>query len=127
MSAPMRMRPTRVIVSPSVKNWRRMEVPESVYKRIIAFFHDEGIEVKEAEEMLSPNEAFKDLLEKYGRAGTHLRGLRFREELTQVELAKKLGITQADLSKIESGKRPIGKNLATRIGKLFKIDYRLFL
>lgn len=56
-----------------------------------------------------------------------LRGLRHRECLTQIELGKKLGIEQTNISKMEHGKRPIGKILAKRIAKLFHTDYRIFL
>ena len=55
------------------------------------------------------------------------RGIRAKTGLTQNEVAERLGITQAEVSKIESGKRSIGKALAKRIQKEFKIDYRRFL
>jgi plasmid maintenance system antidote protein VapI len=42
-------------------------------------------------------------------------------------MAKKIGVTQGDLSKMEKGERPIGKKLAVRIGKTLSIDYRRFL
>jgi ribosome-binding protein aMBF1 (putative translation factor) len=56
-----------------------------------------------------------------------LRGARYKAGLSQVELAKKLHITQGDLSKMERGKRSIGKVLAQRLGKILDIDYRVFL
>lgn len=68
-----------------------------------------------------------DIIEKYTEGGAALKGLRLREDLTQVEMAKKLGITQANLSSMERGKRPIGKNMAKRLGELFHISYKLFL
>jgi len=55
------------------------------------------------------------------------RGIRSKNRITQEQLAQKLGITQAEVSKIESGKRPIGKKLAKKIEKIFKMDYRRFL
>lgn len=60
-------------------------------------------------------------------AGVYLEGVRHREGLTQSELAKKLGTNQANVSNMEHGKRPIGKGMAKKIGKLFDIDYRHFL
>ena len=54
-------------------------------------------------------------------------GLRHREDLSQVEFAMKLGITQSNVSAIESGKKPIVKKLANRIAMAFKTNYRLFL
>jgi transcriptional regulator with XRE-family HTH domain len=47
--------------------------------------------------------------------------------LLQAEMAKKINVTQADLSKMESGKRPIGKVIAKRIAKIFGVNYRYFL
>ena len=55
------------------------------------------------------------------------RSIRTKTGLTQVQLAERLGISQADVSKIERGKRTIGKALAKKIEKEFKIDYRRFL
>jgi transcriptional regulator with XRE-family HTH domain len=53
--------------------------------------------------------------------------LRYREGLTQVELAKQLNISQANLSAMEHGRRTMGKELAKRISDIFCLDYRLFL
>jgi transcriptional regulator with XRE-family HTH domain len=47
--------------------------------------------------------------------------------MTQIQLAKKLDITQGDLSKMESGKRSVGKQLARRLATVFGTDYRVFL
>ena len=57
----------------------------------------------------------------------NLRGLRYREDLTQIEFAKAIGITQANLSAMENGSRPIGKDIAKRIAEHFEVDYRIFL
>ena len=75
----------------------------------------------------TPEEVFADLDKKYTKAGALLKGYRYREGMTQKELAEKLDITQGDLSKYENGKRPIGKILAKRIAKLVGTDYRSFL
>ena len=56
-----------------------------------------------------------------------LKGLRYREGLTQTELGEMLGVEQTNISKMEQGKRPIGKTIAKRIAKVFKSDYRIFL
>ncbi len=64
---------------------------------------------------------------KYTQAGALLRGTRHREGLAQKEFAKKIGITQGDLSKMENGKRSIGKIVAKRIQKMFGVNYRYFL
>jgi DNA-binding XRE family transcriptional regulator len=66
-------------------------------------------------------------IDKFGEGGIVLRGSRLKEKLTQMELAKKLGITQHNLSAMENGRRPIGKAMAKRLAAVFKTDYRLFL
>src|ERR1700722_5044163 len=74
-----------------------------------------------------PEDIFGDIEKQYTKAGVLLRGTRHREGLTQAEMAKKINVTQADLSKMESGKRPIGKIIAKRIEKIFGVNYRYFL
>ncbi len=69
----------------------------------------------------------KNLENRYSRAGVCLQGARFKEGLSQVELAEKLGTIQANISAMEHGKRPIGKVMAKRLSKVLHIDYRLFL
>ncbi|MBI2606216.1 MAG: helix-turn-helix transcriptional regulator [Deltaproteobacteria bacterium] len=84
-------------------------------------------EVKDRETSVPWREAFKDLHDKYTEAGATLQGARLKETLTQAELAEKLGVTQSDISNMEHGRRPIGKNMAKRLAKVLNIDYRVFL
>lgn len=72
-------------------------------------------------------EVFRKELEEYGEAALMLRGSRHKAELTQEEVADALGISQHHISEMENGKRPIGKEMALRFGRLFKTDYRKFL
>ena len=60
-------------------------------------------------------------------AGAALRGARKREGLTQKQLADLLGISQAHISEMERGKRPIGKEMARRLAKVMQVDYRILL
>jgi ribosome-binding protein aMBF1 (putative translation factor) len=76
---------------------------------------------------VSLNDVFARLDEKYTKRGALLKGLRLREGLSQVEFAKKIKVTQANLSNMENGRRSIGKNIAKRIEKAFGINYRYFL
>ena len=66
-------------------------------------------------------------IEKYGEPALSLRGARKKEGLTQKELAKKLGIAQYNLSKMENGSRPISKKMARQLAKILNIDYHVFL
>ena len=56
-----------------------------------------------------------------------LRGSRKKENLTQKDLARLTGIPQGHLSEMENGKRAIGKEIAKKLGKSLKVDYRIFL
>ena len=61
------------------------------------------------------------------RPASTLRGARYRESMTQVDLAARLAIRQSHLSEMENGKRPIGKNMARKLANIFKCDFRVFL
>lgn len=69
----------------------------------------------------------KDRIEKYKKAGIVLRGARYRENLSQKELAKRSKVTQDDISKIENGKRTIGEKVAKRLARVLNIDYKMLL
>lgn len=69
----------------------------------------------------------KRLTAKYSSAGAALQGARLKEGLSQTELARNLNISQTNLSKMEHGKRPIGKTMAKRLAAALNIDYKVFL
>ena len=73
------------------------------------------------------DEVFKNLYSKYTKPGVALRGGRGKEGLTQKQLAEKLGIEQGDLSKMETGKRPISRKIAQKLADILKMNYRAFL
>jgi DNA-binding XRE family transcriptional regulator len=74
------------------------------------------------DEMFSIEEAFPD-----GSPGMLIRGLRGKEEMTQEELADKLGIAQTRVSELESGKRSISRAMAKRLASVFNVTYKMFL
>ena len=78
-------------------------------------------------EVIDADLFFKEMDEKYTEAGALLRGTRHRENLSQKAFAERIEVEQSDLSKMENGKRPIGKTVAKRIEKEFGVDYRYFL
>ena len=55
-------------------------------------------------------------------AAVYLRGIRYREDLTQKQLADLAGIPQRHLSEMENGKRPIGKENAKKLAKVLNAD-----
>lgn len=73
--------------------------------------------------------SFKKEIAKHSEQGLYLRGSRFREGLTQKQLAKKLGagVSQHHISEMENGKRTITPQMARRLAKILKTDYRMFL
>jgi len=56
-----------------------------------------------------------------------IRGLRYRDGLTQRDLAERIGVPQRHISEMENRKRPIGKAMAKRLAKAFNVGYRIFL
>ena len=87
----------------------------------------EHYKVTSIDQYISVDNLFSDLTQKAGESGVLLKGLRYREGLSQVEFAKKLNISQTNLSAMENGKRTIGKEVAKRVADLFGLDYRIFL
>ena len=59
--------------------------------------------------------------------GLCVRGGRVKEGLTQAQLAALVGIPQRHVSEMEHGKRPIGKEMAKRLGAALKVSYKVFL
>lgn len=60
------------------------------------------------------------------RFGAKVRALRRRENLSQVQLAEKLGISPSYLNLIENNRRPLPANLLIRLAQLFSIDVHSF-
>ena len=87
----------------------------------------ERYKVTSDDQYTSIDDLFSDLTQKSGEPGVLLKGLRYREGLSQIEFAKKLNISQTNLSAMENGKRALGKEFAKRIADLFGLDYIIFL
>lgn len=98
-------------------------IPKKVAKKYIVT-PNKTVDVKEN---ISIEAVFNETDQKYGEAAVLLRGLRARENLTQMEFAKRIQVSQANLSKMENGTRAIGKTIAMRIAKAFKVNYKYFL
>ena len=59
--------------------------------------------------------------------GVLLSGARYREGLTQMQLAEQTGIPRRHISDMENGKRPIGKQNARKLAEVLNIDPRRLL
>ncbi|MBA2652641.1 MAG: helix-turn-helix transcriptional regulator [Tatlockia sp.] len=87
----------------------------------------ERYKVNSDKDYTSIDDLFGGLVKESGEPGVLLKGLRYREGLSQIEFAKQLNISQTNLSAMENGRRTLGKELAKRIADIFKLDYRVFL
>ena len=59
--------------------------------------------------------------------GEVLQGYRFRDELTQKQVAEAVGVKQHHISDMERGHRKISRKMATRFAVLFKTKPEVFL
>jgi len=69
----------------------------------------------------------KERIAKHSKAGLALRGARFREDLSQKDLAALVDISQDNISRMENGKRTIGEKTAKKLAAVLHADYRVFL
>lgn len=77
---------------------------------------------------LTPSdEVFKDVHKKYGRVGTRIRGYRYRDDMTQSDLAKKLNISKKDVYNLEYSRLKIDRKMAKQLATLFKTKPSMFL
>lgn len=135
MSEPMKKHPTSKSIYCLSEQGRIFRIPARVAGKYLVTKKSLEKKAKKAiqkaqkatESSIDADVFFQKMDEKYTQAGALLRGTRHREGLSQIEFAKKLGIAQGDLSKMENGKRAIGKAIAKRIQKKFAVNYRYFL
>lgn len=127
MSAHMKMRhiekyPCEVIVTISGRKKIHSYLPTRAIEPLQTFL-DKYSESESVDwEVLA-----KDSIKKHKQAGMVLRGARFRENLSQKKLAKKSGVSQENISRIENGHRVLGETVAKKLAKPLKIDYKLLL
>lgn len=93
--------------------------------------HIEGANVTEVQSTREKKrrwrDFFKDELKAHSEQGLYLKGLRLREGYTQEGLGQLIGVTQNNISAMESGRRSIGKDLAQRFARVFGVRYQKFL
>lgn len=122
MSALTKTHRTEVRIKIGSQHYEFSDIPHSKLRTIV-------VSLKEYQQAMRPwRESFYgDFAAQNGEPAYLFRAARLREGLTQVDLARKLGMLQSNVSAIERGKRDIGKNLAKRAAKVFRLDYRVFL
>lgn len=104
MSEPMKMRRTKTDKTRSKASTRKQEKASIPWREVA-----------------------KKEIEKFGESGVTIRGNRYKKGVTQLELARALGISQHHVSEMENGKRVVGKEMAKRLAEFFETDYRVFL
>lgn len=87
-----------------------------------AFWADAELKAPRGEEVYGVEDIFGQIT-----PAQVLRGLRHREDLKQKDLAATLGIRPANLSEMEHGRRPIGKDMAKRLAKVLGTNWKVFL
>lgn len=78
--------------------------------------------IEAAEPNIPADEVLKD-----STPGSILRGARGLAGLTQAQLAEKIGVHKSNVSEMERDKRPIGKDMARRLGEALGMSYKVFL
>jgi ribosome-binding protein aMBF1 (putative translation factor) len=128
MSEAVKMRHTEITIKQG-KETTKFRLPLEAGRGLVNLLRalQEKVVNSDDEESVPASEAFPDLKNPAKRVGIIFRGIRSKNDLTQAEVAERLGIDQSDVSKIEKGKRSIGKALAKKIEKEFGIDYRRLL
>jgi DNA-binding XRE family transcriptional regulator len=94
---------------------------ESHVRELLKSTGHTGINVFERE-LFTADEVFPD-----SHPGKILNGLRTREDLTQAQLAEKVGLKPHHISEMEHGKRVIGKAMAKKLAEVLNASYKMFL
>lgn len=98
------------------------EIMQALHDVMHALGYTLNVDAPDDNSMYPASEVFPD-----GSPAMALRGLRVREDITQAEMAERLGLKQHHVSEMENGKRSIGLDMAKRIGDEFGISYKVFL
>ncbi len=85
------------------------------------------IEETYLEDSIPANVVIPELDDDIKRPAAILRGLRYRENMTQKELAEKLSVRQHHLSEMENGKRSISKDMAKKLANTLNTNWKIFL
>ncbi|OGT47535.1 MAG: hypothetical protein A3E82_09680 [Gammaproteobacteria bacterium RIFCSPHIGHO2_12_FULL_38_11] len=123
----MKMSPTKngIRIQIGDRKIRLFLVPKDRANGIVRLLQD--FEVKEDQQTIPWRAVVADLTQKYTEAGVALKGARVKENLSQSDLANKLGIPQSHISDMEHSRRTIGKNMAKRLSKALNVGYKVFL
>lgn len=99
--------------------------PASRRADVVKVLTDLGYSVQAEEDAIPWREVFN--VPESEMPATMLKGARYREDLTQEQLAEATGIPRRHISEMENGKRPIGKQNARKLAEVLNVDPRRFL
>jgi DNA-binding XRE family transcriptional regulator len=94
----------------------------AILDEVKAMLEAKGCAIREGKKNYTIEEVFPDF-----HAGHSLRGARYREDVSQRRLAKLTGVSVQNISAMENGRRPIGKDTAKRFAGVLNTDWRLLL
>lgn len=117
--------PIEIIFRNHSKREQIFYVNSDVGSKIKQFLEEQ--EANKESEWIPAKEVFPDLKDPKKRIASCLRGARYREEMTQKQLAKKLKILPHHISEMENGKRSISKEMAKKLAVVLKCNYKVFL
>lgn len=81
----------------------------------------------ETDDLIPWRDAFKEEINKSSESSLVIKGYRVKNGMTQKDLAKKLKTSQPNIAALENGSRAVGKEMARKLAKIFKTDFRIFL
>ncbi|MEW6263334.1 MAG: helix-turn-helix transcriptional regulator [Thermodesulfobacteriota bacterium] len=110
MLEPMKKRPIEFIA---------VACPAAKLKAVQDYLAAEGCQVSA---LVNPDEILPP-----ATPAVFLSGARYREGLTQQQLAERTGIPRRHISDMEHGRRPIGKANAKKLAEALKVEPRRFL
>jgi ribosome-binding protein aMBF1 (putative translation factor) len=127
MSVRMKVHPTKncvykVVIEMPNRETVSSSISEEDFPKLQAF-----LEKHDASESVVWEELARDRLARYKASGLALRGARYREGLSQKELARRSGVSQENISRMENGHRPVGDKVAKKLAKVLRIDPALLI
>jgi len=85
------------------------------------------VKVNKGDASILADQVFKEIDKKYGRIGAVIRGYRYRDDMTQAQLATMLGITKNNVSQMEYSKFKIDKKMAQKLADIFRTKSNMFI
>ena len=104
---------------------------QSILEEVKAVLEAKGCTIREEKSVPPPVEdrdwlTLEEVFPNF-HAGDRIKGLRYRENMTQKQLAEQTGISVQNLSHMEHGRRPVGKEMAKRLARELHADWRTLL